>query len=280
VTAPKRYPTSAEMEVLSALKDYHFLTVEQIMLVTGRTSLRSCQHRLRELADAGFVLKHDRRSSNVLQPLRAAWSLTSKSKSYLEGAGTMVLPARHPRPYILDHTLAINEVLIKARILEQTTPGVELLEWQHDRNLRRWRPILSIVPDGFLHFAVTTSDGRHGYPILLEVDMGTVDRRRWQEKVRRYLQFFTGEFQTVFHTDAATVAIVVSHTEKRVAEIKRWIEWELTRLNAKASGEIFYITQLTDNLSAEDLFLSPRYEVAFEKGTDALLQTAHAGVVA
>jgi hypothetical protein len=36
-----RYPTAAEMEVLSALKDYHFLTVEQIMLVTGRTSLPS-----------------------------------------------------------------------------------------------------------------------------------------------------------------------------------------------------------------------------------------------
>src|SRR3954462_4240795 len=241
------------MEVLTALKDYHFLTVEQIMLLTGRPSLRSSQRRLKELAEAGFVLKHDRRSSNVLRPLRAAWSLTSKSKSYLEGAGMIVLPARHPRPYILDHTLAINEVLIKARILEETTAGVELLEWHHDRNLRRWRPILSIVPDGFLHFAVTTPIGRHSYPILLEVDLGTIDRRRWQEKVRRYLQFFTGEFQTVFHTDAATIAIVVSDTEKRVSDIKRWIEWELTKLNAKASGEIFYITQLSYDLSAEDL---------------------------
>jgi Replication-relaxation len=155
----------------------------------------------------------------------------------------MVLPARHPRPYILDHTLAINEVLIKARLLEQTTPNVELLEWQHDRNLRRWRPILSVVPDGFLHFVVTSSGGRHSYPILLDVDLGTIDRRRWQEKVRRYLQFFTGEFQTVFHTDAATVAIVVS-------------------------------------LSAQDLFLSPRFQVAFKKDTEALLQIEHTRVVA
>jgi hypothetical protein len=64
------------MEFLAALKDYHFLTVEQLMLLTGRPSLRSSQRRLKELADQGFVLKHDRRSSNVLQPLRAAWSLT------------------------------------------------------------------------------------------------------------------------------------------------------------------------------------------------------------
>jgi Replication-relaxation len=268
------------MEVLTALKDFHFLTVEQIMLLTGRTSLRSSQNRLKDLADAGYVLKHDRRSSNVLRPLRAAWSLTSKSKAYLEGAGMVVLPARYPRPYILDHTLTINEVLIKAQLLEQTTPGVELLEWHHDRNLRRWRPILSVVPDGFLNFAVTTSDGRHGYPILLEVDMGTVDRRRWQQKVKRYVQFFTGEFQTVFHTDAATVAVVVSDTDKRVTELRRWTEWELGRLQAKASGEVFYFTQLTGDLSAGKLFMSPRFQVAFSNKTDALLPMEHAELLA
>src|SRR5215210_319630 len=114
-----RYPSAAELEVLVALKDYHYLTVEQVMLLTGRTSLRSSQHRLKELADAGYVLKHDRRSSNVLRPLRAAWSLTSKSKVYLEGANMIVLPPREPRPYILDHTLAINEVLIRGHVLDR-----------------------------------------------------------------------------------------------------------------------------------------------------------------
>jgi Replication-relaxation len=268
------------MDVLSALKDYHLLTVEQIMLLTGRTSLRSAQNRLKELADAGYILKHDRRSSNVLRPLRAAWSLTSQSKAYLEGAGMVVLPARHPRPYILDHTLTINEVLIKAQVLQRTTSGVELLEWHHDRNLRRWRPILSVVPDGFLHFAVSSSDGRHGYPILLEVDMGTVDRRRWQQKVKRYVQFFTGEFQTVFHTDAATVAVVVNDSEKRVTDLKRWTEWELGRLQAKASGEVFYFTQFTEDISPEDLFLTPRFQIAFDNGVDALLPPQQAGMLA
>jgi Replication-relaxation len=266
-----RYPSAAELEVLVALKDHHYLTVEQVMLLTGRTSLRSSQHRLKELAEAGFVLKHDRRSSNVLRPLRAAWSLTNKSKTYLEGADMIVPPPRPPRPYLLDHTLGINEVLIRARTLEQTAENVELLEWHHDRELRTWRPTLSVIPDGFMHFAVTTAEGRHSFPILLELDMGTMDRRRWQEKVRRYLQFFTGKFQTVFHTDAATVAIVVSDTQKRVSDIKRWIEWELKKLNAQASGEVFYVTQLTDNLSAEDLFLSPRFQIVFGKDPDALL---------
>jgi hypothetical protein len=275
-----RYPSAAELEVLVALKDYHYLTVEQVMLLTGRSSLRSSQHRLRELADAGFVLKHDRRSSNVLRPLRAAWSLTTKSKTYLEGADMIVLPPRLPRPYILDHTLGINEVLIRARTLEQTTENVELLEWHHDRELRTWRPTLSVIPDGFMHFAVTTAEGRDSFPILLEMDMGTMDRRRWQEKVKRYLQFFAGEFQTIFHTDAATVAVVVGDTDKRVTDLRRWTEWELGRLQAKASGEVFYFTQLTDHLSAEELFLSPRFRVAFSNQTDALLPMRHTELLA
>jgi len=266
-----RYPSAAELEVLVALKDYHFLTVEQVMLLTGRMSLRSSQHRLKELADAGYVLKHDRRSSNVLRPLRAAWSLTGKSKAYLEGADMIVLPHRHPRPYILDHTLAVNEVLIRGRLLEQTTPSVELLEWHHDRELRTFRPVLSVIPDGFLHFVVTTPTGRHSFPVLLEVDMGTMDRRRWQEKVKRYLRFFSGEFQSVFHTGAGTVAVAVSDTDKRVSDLRRWTERELARLDAQASGEVFYFTRLTDDLSAEDLFLTPRFQVGNSKRTDALL---------
>jgi hypothetical protein len=107
--------------------------------------------------------------------------------------------------------------------------------------------------------------------VLLEVDMGTMDRRRWQEKVKRYLQFFTGEFRTVFHTDAATVAVVVSDIERRVTDLKRWTENELTRSGAKTHGELFYFTRLTDDLSAEDLFFTPRFQVGYSKRTEALL---------
>jgi hypothetical protein len=94
------------------------------------------------------------------------------------------------------------------------------------------------------------------------------------------VQFFTGEFQTVFHTDAATVAVVVNDTEKGVTELKRWTEWELGRLQAKASGEVFYFTQLTNNLSPRDLFMSPRFQVAFNKTPDALLPLTHAELLA
>src|SRR3982751_3300362 len=174
-TAAERhqYPSAAELSVLVALKDYHYLTVDQVMLLTGRVSLRAAQRRLTDLAAAGLIAKHDRRSSNVLQPLRAAWSLTSKSKAYLEGADMVVLPPRKPRPYTLDHLLAINDVLLRATLLsQQKASALKLRELYHDRDLRGWQPPLPVVPDGFMDFVVTTPVGRERFPLLLELDMG------------------------------------------------------------------------------------------------------------
>jgi Replication-relaxation len=269
----RRYPTAAEMEILVALKDYHYLTVEQVMLVMGRTSLRASQQRLKDLLDAGLVARHDRRSSNVLKPLRAAWSLTGKSKAYLEGAEMTVLPPRRPRPYTLDHFLTINDVLIRAKLLEeQYSAFVEVMIVLHDRDLKAWEPPLTVVPDGFIDFVVDTDRrGRESFPILLEVDMGTMDRVRWQDKVRRYLAFLDGQFQDAFETDVGTIAVIIRDDEKRLTDLKRWTEQELARAAAKDMGDLFYFTLFTDDLSPTDLFLSPRFLVAFSEGKASLL---------
>jgi hypothetical protein len=76
------------------------------------------------LLDEGFLVKNHRYSSNALKPLRPAWSLTVKSKIYLEDAGMLVLPPRRPKPYTLNHALAINDVLIRAELLASQYPAL------------------------------------------------------------------------------------------------------------------------------------------------------------
>jgi Replication-relaxation len=267
-----RYPTAAEMAVLVALKEHHYLTVEQVLLLTNRRSLRASQQQLTDLARAGYIRKHDRRSSNVLKPLRAAWSLTDKSKTYLEGAGMVVLTPHQPRPYTLDHLLAVNDVLISGRLLARQYPDiVELLEIQHDRELRTWQPKLTVVPDGFLHFALTTESGRVGFPIFLEVDMGTMDRRRWQEKISRYLRFLENDLPHVFGTDAATIAVAARTEQKRVTDLREWTEQELTRQNAADLGHLFYFSQLPVEISPADFFTTARWLLPFSTTPDSLL---------
>jgi hypothetical protein len=267
---PPRYPTAAELGVLVALKEHHYLTVEQVMRLTGRSSLRATQQRLKDLKEAGLVAKHDRRSSNVLRPLRAAWSLTARSKAYLEDAGMVVLPPRQPRPYTLDHLLSVNDVLIQARLLAQES-SVELRELYHDRELRTWTPSLSVVPDGYLQFDLVTSTERESFSILLEVDMGTMDRRRWQEKVSRYLPFLAHELEEVFGTDVATIAVVVNDSRQRVHDLKRWTEQELARHDSLAQADIFYFTHIDPEASPRDFFFSSRFLVGGHTGGEPLL---------
>ena len=267
----RRYPTAAEFEVLRALKEHHYLTVEQIMRETERDSLRAMQDRLTTLLRAGLVAKHERRSSNVMGPLRAGWSLTSRSKTYLQGAGMEVLPPRRPRPYTLDHCLTINDVLILAKELARTCPRTQLRDVRHDRNLRAMQPPLSVVPDGFLLFVVDTAQGRDEFPLLLEVDMNTTDRQPWQKKIEHYISFLGSELQLRLGTDVATVTIITPESWDRAEELKRWTESELVRQGASDLRELFYFTWLPPEISADDLFRSPRFLVAGQSGRATLL---------
>lgn len=274
----RRYPSAAELAVLVALRDYHYLTVDQVLLLTGRSSLRAAQRRLTDLAAAGLVAKHDRRSSHVLAPLRAAWSLTGRSRAYLQAAEMVVLPPRRPRPYTLDHLLAINDVLVRASVLSRQEPDrVELRECCHDRDLRGWQPPLPVVPDGFVHFVVRTSAGRESFPILLELDMGTMARRRWLEKVNRYVSLLAGGLTEYFATEVATIAVVVADTDRRMLELKRWTEQELARQDAAERADLFYFARLLPGLSPRELFCAPRFLVGGTQDTDALLPSADAG---
>jgi hypothetical protein len=138
---------------------------------------------------------------------------------------------------------------------------------------------LPVVPDGFLHFVVRSPAGRESFPILLELDMGTMDRRRWQEKVGRYISFLAQGLQDYFATDVATIAVVVAahedtDGEKRVRDLKRWTEQELTRLDGADQADLFYFTQLPPGIPARELFRSPRCLVGGTQDLDSLLPGA------
>jgi hypothetical protein len=184
----------------------------------------------------------------------------------------VVLPPRRPRPYTLDHLLAVNDVLIAAKLLAREDPDtVKLRGLYHDRDLRAWQPALPVVPDGFADLVVQTSAGWESFPILLELDMGTTDRRRWQEKVRRYVPLLTHGLEAAFGTTVATVAVVVQDIDKRVTDLKHWTEQELARAAAGERAHLFYFTQLPLELAAPDFFFSPRFFVGGRAKKEALL---------
>src|SRR6266566_3607959 len=105
----------------------------------------------------------------------------------------------------LKHTLAVNDVLIAANLVEKKFPQITLYEFRHERELKRdpekftitlyhetdsdteqaavWKQEdFYFVPDGFLDFHIEQEGGKTlRAAILLELDRDTTERRRFQE---------------------------------------------------------------------------------------------------
>jgi hypothetical protein len=153
-------------------------------------------------------------------------------------------------------------------------PNVKLRTFAHDRDLRHLTPPLSLVPDGFLDFVIRTPTGKESFPILLEIDMGTMERVRWQEKIGRYLPFLAQELPQRFGTDVATIAVAVPNTWQRVRELKTWTEQALAQHNAAVHLGLFYFTRLEPGLTGQQVFLSRRWLIAGSHKTSHLVPAA------
>src|SRR5437868_10438631 len=102
----------------------------------------------------------------------------------------------------LKHTLAVNDVLIAAKLVETQVPQVTLYEFRHERELKRdpekftitlyketesnteeakvWKQEdFYFVPDGFLDFHIEQETKTLRAAMLLELDRDTTERRRF-----------------------------------------------------------------------------------------------------
>ncbi len=294
------HPTVKEEALLNVVRRYYYATVEQMMLATGMemtaSQKRMAQQRVNHLTPKRKKKEEEKTPQEVLYLWRIerrwtkgnldrppAYTLSVKSKTYLEARGkTVNLVSRNPSPIILDHALAVNDVLIRAEMFAKNHANtVELLAFQSDRELHRMKiePPLPVVPDGLVDFKITTPKETTSYPTLFEIDMGTewgADTGRWTDKIERYCKFLpkpiqkNSRLQEVFGYKYVTIAVIAFDTEKRVALLKKWTEQVLSRQKREDLCEFFYFTNFTRGMSAEELFTQPRYLIAGDSETSRL----------
>jgi hypothetical protein len=250
------YPSQTEEQILQTIKQYHYLTIDQIMLATNQTSLRGTQIRLKNLVDNGYLWRLERRNSEQNLPVKPAYTISNQAKIYLEKQGAVVLPSRKPSPYTLDHSLAINDILIRAFVLGRDKPErYKLLKAEHDRDLRVKDVKLPLLPDGF--FEIADLEKHLSFPTLLEVDMDTEDKLRWQEKIEKYLTIFGKEAKRVFDFRHPDVLCVTK--EDHVAELKRWTEAVIDRKQFADHNKLFWFTHFPADETPEEFFLQEHF---------------------
>jgi hypothetical protein len=269
---------TAKRKIISDLADFHYLTVSQLVTLEYKDTSRSYAHKeVNELVAAGLVLALPRQV--VTQP--RLYTLTAKGRRVATQLGKEPYKrfrvgeeqARGENLYFVAHTIAVTDVLIAARLLARTVPGIRLnrmlTEWELKRT--NYVPVpgegttkqrkLCIEPDGALDFVIQDTWQDFCY---LEVYRHHLNETRFQQKIQGYVSaLVSGIHEHLFQTSAMAVAVIAT-TDKLKETLKHWAEEALVAMHRADAGDRFFFCSLNAaSVSPKELFLSPSWEQAF-----------------
>jgi protein involved in plasmid replication-relaxation len=275
---PKALPVlPGHLRVLEALNRYERLTAEQLRrLHFGAGSLTYVQTKLKELADAGYVLRVPvgRPTPHGSGPL--VYSLDRRGRAFLASLGRDI-PARlrqseereRSSPH-LRHSLAVVDVLILCDLLCWRDDRFVLARLMGERELKR-RAVPVVMPGGRRRSVAVDAwaDLRIRYPdggmeqvcFAYEVDLGTEWQAAWREKVRALLAFEDGPYTAAFGALALSI-VVVAPDDRRRDQLHDWTKQELTAQAATERADLFcFGTMPDDRADWTSFFFAPRWRV-------------------
>jgi hypothetical protein len=196
------------------------------------------------------------------------------------------------------HDLALNELLIAARHLEKYEPRVSLFEARHEWMLRQEsykvtlyretqsqlvREDVRFTLDGFLDCRITNNNQTQQACILLELDMDTHQKPRFQKKIASYVAFINeGLYEQHFQTTSVVIAFVTPAGDKRAMQMKLWCEEQLVStpvyrttqqsVNNVDDASLFLFGSVPPGgLCPTDVFCSPLWYAPFDNQPQPLL---------
>jgi hypothetical protein len=174
----------------------------------------------------------------VTQP--RLYTLTAKGRRFASVLGTVPYKRfrkgeeldRGENVLFVAHTIAVADVLIAARLLAKTVPGIRLNRILTERVLQRtiYVPVpgegttqrkICIEPDAAVDFTVKDTWRDFCY---LEVYRHHLHATRFQQKIQGYVTaLVSGLHEQLFHTSAISV-VVIATTDNLTGTLKQWTE--------------------------------------------------------
>ncbi|MCC6236793.1 MAG: replication-relaxation family protein [Dehalococcoidia bacterium] len=276
--------TPADDYILKVLLRFRYLAARQVCALRySAGSLTRVQAILKRLTDSGYLQRIwlPRRTPRGSAP--SVYTLARKGLNYLRAQGIDVPARYHPseqreRTYLfLAHTLAVNDVLIAAELFCRREPRYALAASVPEHLLKRsparvedeaGRPI-TVIPDGWIDLRV---DGAYQICLVLELDRGTEEQKAWRRKVRGLLAYANGPYQEAFQTRSLTIAVVTTDGPRRLLDLLRWTERELTAVREQERGDLFIFTEIVpEAIFPHVLFTSPIWYRPFASDEIALV---------
>jgi hypothetical protein len=292
-----------ENEILKFVREYHFLTVAQLIRLHYRQgSLTHARVVLLELYNEGYLDRRSLPHTGKGQPVYI-YALATKGINYLKKQGFHSFSRYRPNElqqfqYLhLEHVLYLNDFLIAGRNLTKVAPDITLAEMQHDLDLKRTPAKVTyvrrlsdgdyddervtLVPDAWLDFRLqlANSPKQRRKCIVVELDRGSETHiADFKKKIRAYVHyaFPGGAYEKRFGTQSITVVFATTVGEHRANTMRLWCEQELKEQRLEQEASLFRFTALPQDelstqtgLDAKKLFLSDVWSIPSqeEKGT-------------
>ncbi len=238
-------------------------------------SITAVKARLKTLTNQGYIQADSMPTKFYKSPYY--YTLGDKGIAYLAAAGFDVHDAFRASKEVeksflfLEHTKELNDVLISAALIQRADPHYHLESFTHERVLKR-QPFrvksgnhtLSIIPDAFLEFRLTTPEGQRRMPVFLEHDRGTEEQQYFRRRIRGYITLLkTDAFHERFGIRTITVAFTTFQGEKRLKQMRTWTEEELKATHEPWEiGSAFLFAALPEAVTPEQAWLEPRWHLA------------------
>ena len=274
-------------KILVALSEFGYLTATQITtLLYAPSSHAYVRKQLNALVAAKYVMPLAGRF--VTQP--RVYTLTGKGYSVLKSLGVhqqiRIRPTEEKEKahnfLFLQHTIAVTDVLIAAKLLSQTVPDIQLTRMYTERELKRTIYVevpekICTEPDASCEFEITvTADGKHHTAVdFFHIEVyRNLPPAEWlfKQKIQGHVTYaLSRQHAALFQIPALSLAVIAA-TDRQIATLKRWTEEALQEMERPEEGNWFFFCSLnTAMASPEEMFLSPVWETAFSTAKTPLI---------
>jgi len=173
------------------------------------------------------------------------------------------------RPGGLEHTLLVNDSLIKLKLFADLAPNRLRLEGcTHERSMRNeYKDAFKLYPDGFVEFLIKQGNKWNKRCFFLELEHTSArDREKWTAKIRSYINLFENKLDTYFSSDRTFVLVLVTDAEY-VRHLKNLTETTLEEMGTEALAyrNWFCFGHFDPDLPTLNFFAQPRFFNPFNK---------------
>ena len=241
-----------DIEILTLLAEYRFLTTYQILALQPR-GIRNLRRRLQYMFHAGLVDRPTKQHDFLKPPGPMVYALGNKGADVLaetlevdRGKVNWQTKNREVGLHYIDHTLMVSNFRATLTLALKPLQEANLISWGQGPELKVTALVdgqrVAIVPDGFF-----TVQGKGPLHYFLEADRSTMTSKRFLRKMRAYWRWWKdGGHQNKFGISRFRV-LTLTISEKRKENLRKLA----TRADDRQQGSPMFLFACEKNFRLE-----------------------------